>query len=424
MATDKILESNIKVFIRLVFFDSFIDFAKMTSHIDKNFLEVKISVNGKMKKVYYVREHAVRGCSPSNADVIIDFNRTSYPSYDSFRFRYCKNRDSSLRWLVPEASKLTNIFHVYGPSFLKSIALRLVTTVPFLNALLFRDCYIHLLRDRSDDSHIGNFDVMYAGIVGAHQKVVSFDSKSKLEYTKLPIGPLAVGSLMLESTILEQLQDSVVSKYVPKCEVTGDGLSISRVPGSKNQKAKFSALHYQFIADLRKIDFRENDSSLFKEAKNFFSDREIKDDAPQRKTLNLMALKCRNFNMSKISTSLAHGDFTPWNVAISDDYISVFDWEMSLVAAPLYFDVFHYIFYSSVFVEKASFSDIFVKLQFVFLKFFPEVSDEIFIKYMFLYIYIQSYRFLRALDSSSEEPVMQAAWMLEVWISSLDYFDQ
>lgn len=53
------------------------------------------------------------------------------------------------------------------------------------------------------------------------------------------------------------------------------------------------------------------------------------------------------------STSLAHGDFTPWNIYQKENKFYVYDWEMSIAGAPLLYDIFHFIYQSELLVNRS-----------------------------------------------------------------------
>jgi thymidylate kinase len=51
-------------------------------------------------------------------------------------------------------------------------------------------------------------------------------------------------------------------------------------------------------------------------------------------------------------TSVAHGDFTPWNLFKSKSNLYVYDWEMMMPEAPLLYDAFHFIYQSELLVNR------------------------------------------------------------------------
>lgn len=52
------------------------------------------------------------------------------------------------------------------------------------------------------------------------------------------------------------------------------------------------------------------------------------------------------------TTSIVHGDFTPWNIYQNKSTFYVYDWEMSIIGAPALYDVFHFIYQSELLVNR------------------------------------------------------------------------
>jgi thiamine kinase-like enzyme len=55
-----------------------------------------------------------------------------------------------------------------------------------------------------------------------------------------------------------------------------------------------------------------------------------------------------------LSFHFAHGDFTPWNMIVSDLQIGLFDFEYALQSAPAGFDLFHFQLRKSILIDKKS----------------------------------------------------------------------
>ncbi len=63
-----------------------------------------------------------------------------------------------------------------------------------------------------------------------------------------------------------------------------------------------------------------------------------------------------------LPTALAHGDFTPWNLAVSPHGLRAFDWEACTDGAPLLFDLFHFHIQTGVLVHRIDGARIFESL--------------------------------------------------------------
>lgn len=60
----------------------------------------------------------------------------------------------------------------------------------------------------------------------------------------------------------------------------------------------------------------------------------------------------------EIPTALAHGDFTSWNMYVSDRFLHVYDWELAKPEMPLLYDLFHFVYQTGILLLKQSYSQI------------------------------------------------------------------
>jgi thymidylate kinase len=78
-----------------------------------------------------------------------------------------------------------------------------------------------------------------------------------------------------------------------------------------------------------------------------------KSDDNDSKTCYYLTLLKDNIERNQyINTSIAHGDFTPWNIYQRKSSFYVYDWEMTIVGAPALYDVFHFIYQSELLVNR------------------------------------------------------------------------
>jgi len=63
-------------------------------------------------------------------------------------------------------------------------------------------------------------------------------------------------------------------------------------------------------------------------------------------------------NISIEITGWSHGDFTPWNMYITQDKLYLYDWEMSQKDMPLLLDICHYVFQKNILIKRSSFAEI------------------------------------------------------------------
>lgn len=415
--------SCVKVFIRIIFFRETINFSKLKFLKHGKITSTSIKIRDNKFYICYVENFDDINLDDNKYNIIISEKKLEHKNFTSKNFKLFFNRDSSLRWIIPSSSHLNSVFNFYRSSFIKNSFLKFIIYVPFFHSFFFKDYYLYCSPNNNKEIDFYNFNAIYAGILGAHQKVVLFKEEENHQFTKLPIGSLSYESLSNELSSFAALSNKPISSFMPSYKKNGDGLSISMISGVKNNKFYFSNLHGDFINEMHATYSCTNESSLLSEARSFFLNTANFHNT-KFENLQLEAKTYFRENIIKYDASRAHGDFTPWNVVKSKNRIYAIDWEMSLKSAPLYFDVFHYIIYSSVLVDHYSFDSLMKRIHKVFDKFFPSLPQSALNKYLFLYVYIQSYRFLNAIHSSEDAPVDQAYWMLEIWLDFFKYFSK
>jgi hypothetical protein len=424
MNDSDIVLNHVRVLIRVIFRNSLIDYSSIKYVRKPEYCIIDIFVDSKNIKILYSTNSKLESLDLAAIDLVFTFNTHLDKGFNFLPVKLVKNRDSSVRWILPSHFKIANIFNVYTTSLYKKVLLFCFLKLPFLKNILLNDCYINVPHSGSILDKMNDFDVIYGGISGAHHKVVIFNSKAEYEYTKLPIGSLARQSLQCEVGALEKMSNSLLSLNIPKFRQIGNGLSVSKLHGHIDLKAKFSKLHYQFQQTMTKINFQKNNTQLFDQAKKFYSNPEPGYCLDSLNQLHGVAHRLSNLVIIDVSTSFSHGDFTPWNIVSGQSKLYVFDWEMFLEDAPLYFDVFHYIYYSSVLVDRIDFDNILNRIEWIYSEYYADLDRNVFLRYHLLYVYIQSFRHLKSILCSNEEPVPQASWLVNIWISSLIYFDQ
>ena len=60
----------------------------------------------------------------------------------------------------------------------------------------------------------------------------------------------------------------------------------------------------------------------------------------------------------EIEVAIAHGDFTPWNMFVTQQKLHAYDWELASPMMPILYDAFHYIFQSTTLIQQGNGNDI------------------------------------------------------------------
>ncbi|MCH2223413.1 MAG: hypothetical protein MK066_01495 [Crocinitomicaceae bacterium] len=177
------------------------------------------------------------------------------------------------------------------------------------------------------------------------------------------------------------------------------------------------------ISDLSRSEMRFDESEF---GKRIINDC-ISIESEERTSIENLLLKVFNDipNDYKFSTGLAHGDFTPWNMYLSEGKLFIYDWETSIKSAPLLFDLFHYHFQTGIQLKKWNFNQIYARINFTIES--REVIQNEIQKYsinvkrhiqMYLLYIISRKLYLTKLENSDESI---SAHELSVWKEAMLY---
>ena len=146
MNIDNIIINHVKVFLRIINCNSHIDFAKMKYVINSGLYRVSVPVDNKDVVVLYSENGCIDPVDLVGIEFVLTLNNDLEIGFRKKVIKCVKNRDLSIRWVFPNKFSLSSVFHVYSPSILKKVMLKILFKLPFFGKLFLTDFYIHFLR--------------------------------------------------------------------------------------------------------------------------------------------------------------------------------------------------------------------------------------------------------------------------------------
>jgi Phosphotransferase enzyme family len=170
-----------------------------------------------------------------------------------------------------------------------------------------------------------------------------------LGYIKLPLTDVATQRVRNEAKILERLWSfSRLRSHIPRLLYAGDWngsylLFQSPLDGEVGP-VSLRDLHKKFLATLRECHAVEKPGQAvveevgvkWRQAAPLLSDewRALGEEALRRSKLALQD--------KRVTHSVVHGDFAPWNTRVYHDELRLFDWESAMWEGPSGWDIFHF----------------------------------------------------------------------------------
>lgn len=120
---------------------------------------------------------------------------------------------------------------------------------------------------------------------------------------------------------------------------------------------------------------------------------------------------------------LAYGDFTPWNMYLSAGQVHLYHWEHFHLKAPIFFDLFHFIYQSEVLIHGQRYPGVKAKIQKILQTPFvqriisrhqldPWTQELMYVTYVSL-LHIKKY-------ITDRRVAPQAHWLMETWYEALE----
>lgn len=302
-----------------------------------------------------------------------DWNPTSSrPEKNAYRFSYIKNPTGTIRWFFPSDTPYPAYLGLYNSAHLKARVYKLVTFAAFALKLQKR------LFDGSFEIHTSRLPfqelvklldadtyAVFTGTVGENRKsvVAIYRHKSISHFVKMAHTDTASQLLQNEANVLKRMNQLPRFRLdIPRVHTDSQEgcLILSNIkPTPAREVARLEDMQievldelYRFTEKVEKISeaafFKEIHTNLARICTREFADPSL--DNPKAHSLIEALLKlAQGINPEKsVRTSLAHGDFTPWNMYLSENYVHVYDWELAGDGKPLFYDLFHYIYQSGV----------------------------------------------------------------------------
>ena len=146
----------------------------------------------------------------------------------------------------------------------------------------------------------------------------------------------------------------------------------------------------------------------------------------REKTADLTALLqalCKHIDTNEhIALSVSHGDFTPWNMYCDEQRLYVYDWEMARNGIPLFFDLFHFTYQTTILRQRRNYPA--VKNQIDQWSQQP-MAQKLIQKHLVnlalhqqLYLLFTASHYLRQY-LGERELLMQSHWMIDAWTAAI-----
>ncbi|MFT5617880.1 MAG: thymidylate kinase/thiamine kinase-like enzyme [Arenicella sp.] len=310
-------------------------------------------------------------------EMIFDFGDSQIPKeFKRKDFAFQNNLNGTIRWFFTPG-KFNSVLSFYNTSSLRSKiigrAIKLVRLFGLERIIRSGKCTIYYKKALQLETALDQVKhddyAVFTGTVGFDRKaVVALQLENRTtHFAKVALNRHGTELLIKERHNLKlmnrmAMHNIIVPKVIDVCNsnvmlITNEGNS------SMKRSGRMLAQHIDALVELfdnsETIVAIEDTEFWRKTASNI---KQIKEKNGIDNTTNikrlLLQLKHTINPRSSVVCSLAHSDFTPWNMLVGEKKLYLFDWELAQNCAPVLYDLFHFHFQNGIMVKKHGFEEI------------------------------------------------------------------
>jgi hypothetical protein len=353
---------------------------------------------------------------------------------------YRNNPDGSIRWIWPVESKKADFLKFYHRSGLKprvfATAANLLSRIG-LSGVLSDDSFFFYINDDNYSLIKYAWDSRWAwfsGTIGPNRKSILWrydKNHGSGTFIKIPFGPQAEENLRTEAEQLQRLQQMQLKNIVlPSEQMTGNGcLQLTEIGECSKRTNRFSAIPFNTAIEWMQAGLKKHHyetSTFARDLGNMLLQLRSLDDArisPDTLGKLKMLIK-KSCPPAMLITTLAHGDFTPWNIMVKNNQLCCIDLELSRNHMPVLFDLFHFVYQSNIMIGNKGYKSIRQELDQLFAlpqwqTFINEHGIDIEMAEKQYLLYTMAYY----LEVYHRQPQwhIQVSWLLKTWDEALSW---
>lgn len=302
---------------------------------------------------------------------IIQFGSFKHQKDKDQSFYIIKNKNKTIRWMIPIEAKSPFFLNFYNVPTLLSTVYKIVFRAIYLTKLqsVFFDTVTvscdSTLKKYIPDTLSYDALTLFTGTVGENRKVILclLRNRKPTNFIKIAITSSSAKNIKNEISILMLLSSQKFYSFehpqITK-SVQDNTIVLSAIKPDKIIKISvLGSMHVKFFHELAekylKI-IKIGDLKIYKEIFEhieFLKNGNFCDNGLDRNIV-LNSISIIEHLVSKmdpdmsVSTSISHGDFTPWNMFAGENKLYVYDWELAQEDIPVLFDYFHYIYQTNI----------------------------------------------------------------------------
>ena len=378
-------------------------------------------------------------------------------SFSELRYYAFVPSYSAPRWIVPLDNRRIAVasWRLYNPGSLKGKVFKwIMSYLAYLGIqrVWGRDRLLVASKGDAQDASLIGFlqellgvrDICLAfstGTPGYYRKataqVMSKDGRV-LAYAKIANMQQAQKLLTQEAKILQRLAELHISTgYIPRLiyagQFHGSELLVQSAPSEKIRKGpeRLDGRHIDFLAEIfnqtrARKSFLESDYWIRIKTDVELLRERISNEWQRRLQNGLNICESAALAKKAIPLGLCHRDFVPWNTYLERGRLYVFDWEYAIEQGIPFWDIFHFVSFPAMLVERSSGKELInrlwgQKLRQLLVQYAEKINvDKVLVPVCFLLYLIDVSCFYLDMFARDGLQDTQREWLQKAWAEMLD----
>lgn len=363
-------------------------------------------------------------------------------------FAYINNPDGTMRWIFPTDGSSTSYLSLYNSATLKAKIYTVITRMAShfgqgkrlaSGIIRVQQKLLNQVKHKCNVNKTEDFSI-FTGTRGETRKVVLeiHQGNQTSGFVKIPITEISTKLVTNEIEMLKELNKydfTTLSLPIVSKKIQGHARISNVKPSIIISADRITAIHLRAMADLYAISHERKSiesSNAWKTIQDNLEwlkkDLLLTNGLDPKKINSLIKLLRKLYNTipttEKISLSVSHGDFTPWNMYCDEQRLFVYDWEMARNGIPMFFDLFHFTYQSCILQQRKNYNAVNESIN---LWKQQPLAQQLTQKYNInlvlheqLYLLFTVSHYVRQYIGE-KELLTQSQWMIDTWISAIEH---
>ncbi len=346
------------------------------------------------------------------------------------------NSDGTPRWICNAKSNKPHFLNFYLVSSLRSWMFAFSIRVIFflrLQRFVFETINVSVKNTDNYSGSVINFSLtnwaIFTGTVGLNNKTLMYEETDKGNYFyKVAYSSKALSLIGNEESALRAINSLGFKSFIcPQPEMKSiNTLQLEDLSQNGKRSSTFTEKHGLALSELYAKTsqlLKVSHLPIIDETYQKLGELELlQDERLPKGLIRKLRTLINSLDNEMVIAGFSHGDFTPWNIYLNNEKLSIYDWELANPLIPIGFDAFHFITQQGILVDRRPWNEIKQEIKNkispkLFSGWSKNQADEM-ERYLELYLLINTVSYLH-LYAQQPKWHTQVIWLVNTWNTAI-----